>query len=117
MIGPYYKAQLTSVLSITNRLTGVFLTVVSMPLLLWWVLALMAGPQAFSVITAFLAGFIGRALVLFSLLSLCFHLMNGIRHLVWDTGSLLEIDQVYRTGWIMLMASVVLFVSILWLTS
>jgi succinate dehydrogenase / fumarate reductase cytochrome b subunit len=117
MIGPYYKPQLTSILSITSRLTGVFLTIFSMPLLLWWVIALMAGPEAFATVSHFLSGFMGRALALFSLLSLCYHLMNGIRHLVWDTGRMLEIKQVYQSGWLMVAAALVLFALTLWLGS
>lgn len=116
MIGPYYKPQLTSVLSITNRLTGIFLTMISMPLLLWWVLALMSGPEAFSFVSAFLAGFYGQALVLISLYSLCYHLMNGIRHLIWDTAQMLELEQVYQSGWLMLAASAVLFMLTLWIS-
>ncbi|MFT5372246.1 MAG: succinate dehydrogenase / fumarate reductase cytochrome b subunit [Bacteroidia bacterium] len=117
MIGPYYKPQLTSILSITSRLTGVFLTVISMPLLLWWLIALMVGPEAFATVNDFLAGILGRGLVLISLMSLCYHLMNGIRHLVWDTGRMLEIKQVYQSGWLMLAASVVLFSLTLWISS
>lgn len=114
MIGPYYKPQLTSILSITSRLTGVFLTVVALPLMLWWGLALLSGPEAFSIISDFMAGVPGQALVMFTLLSLCYHLMNGIRHLVWDTTHLLEIEQVYQSGWAMLIASFTLFAVVLW---
>jgi len=47
MLGPYYKFQITSVLSILNRITGVFMAVVSAPLLLCWLIALATGPEAF----------------------------------------------------------------------
>ena len=98
-------------------MTGVFLTVVGTPLILWWCLALMAGPEAFSTVSAFMASLPGHALVLSSLLCLCFHLMNGIRHLIWDAGRMLEIEQVYQSGWIMLAATVSLFVFIWWASS
>ncbi len=117
MIGPYYRPQLTSILSITSRLTGVFLTVVSTPLILWWCLALMAGPEAFSTVSAFMGSLPGHALLLFSLLSICYHLMNGIRHMIWDTGRMLEIEQVYRSGWVMLAAAASLFAFIWWASS
>jgi succinate dehydrogenase / fumarate reductase cytochrome b subunit len=117
MIGPYYKPQLTSILSITSRLTGVFLTIISMPLLLWWLIALVAGPEAFAIVSHFMAGILGHSLVLISLMSLCYHLMNGIRHLVWDTGRMLELKQVYQSGWLMLTASVVLFALTLWMST
>lgn len=113
MIGPYYKPQLTSMLSIASRLTGVFLTVVSTPLMLWWVVALAMGPDAFTVVQAFMGSMAGKALVLFSLFSLCYHLMNGIRHLIWDTGRMLEIKQVYQSGYIMVALAIALFL-IVW---
>ena len=37
-----------------------------------------------------------------------YHLCNGVRHLFWDAGWMLEIEDVYRSGWVMLCASVVL---------
>ena len=117
MIGPYYKPQLTSMLSIASRLTGVFLTAVTLPLFLWWVLALMTGPEAFAMVTEFLSGLIGRGIVLFSTFAICYHLMNGIRHLVWDTASMLEIKDIYQSGYIMVAASIALFVLTLWLAS
>lgn len=117
MIGPYYKPQLTSMLSIASRLTGVFLTAVSLPLFLWWILALMSGPEAFAMVGEFMSSLIGRAIVLFSAFSVCYHLMNGIRHLVWDTGSMLEIKDVYQSGYVMVVASVILFALVLWLAS
>jgi len=117
MIGPYYKPQLTSVLSITNRLCGVFLTVFTMPLLLWWGLALMAGPEAYSTVTTFLGSFTGQGLVLFSTACLCYHLMNGIRHLVWDTATMLEIEEVYTSGKLMMVATAVLFLLTVWISS
>lgn len=110
MIGPYYKPQLTSILSISFRLSGVFLTVVATPLALWWLLALLSGPDAYSAAMAFMGSLPGRALMLCSLAAVCFHLMNGIRHLVWDTGRMLSIEHVYRSGWIMLGLAFVLFI-------
>ena len=113
MIGPYYKPQLTSILSITFRLCGVFMTVVSTPLALWWLLALMSGPDAYVLVVSFMGSLMGKALMMMSLYCVCYHLLNGIRHLIWDTGKMLEIEQVYKSGWIMLGTSVALFVSLL----
>ena len=46
MIGPYYKPQMTSLMSISHRATGVFLSVVGAPLMLWWIIATASGPAA-----------------------------------------------------------------------
>ena len=102
-----YRPQLTSVLSILHRITGMAL-VFGLLLLTWWLIAAAAGPEAFGVAQAFLGSWFGL-LVLFGLsLALFYHLCNGVRHLIWDSGYLLEIEGVYRSGWVMLGAAVAL---------
>jgi succinate dehydrogenase / fumarate reductase cytochrome b subunit len=108
MIGPYYKPQLTSLMSITHRASGVFLSVVSTPLLLWWLIAVSSGPEAYNALLASLGGWIGKLVVAASILCLSFHLFNGIRHLVWDTGRALDIKTAYTAGWLVLIATAVL---------
>jgi succinate dehydrogenase / fumarate reductase cytochrome b subunit len=108
MIGPYYKPQLTSLMSITHRASGVFLSVVTAPLLLWWLIAVSSGPEAYAAMLGSLGGWIGMLTVTASVLCLSFHLLNGIRHLVWDTGRALDIKTAYTTGWLVLIATVLL---------
>ncbi|NND45903.1 MAG: succinate dehydrogenase, cytochrome b556 subunit [Xanthomonadales bacterium] len=117
MLGPYYRFQLTSFLSIVSRLTGVFLTVVSTPLVIWWLVALALGPEAFAQAKGFMGSVPGIVLMVFSLFCLCYHFANGIRHLLWDTGRFLELHNVYRSGWIMVAATLVLFVLTWWSAS
>ena len=102
-----YKPQLTSVLSIVHRLTGVVLAIGTL-FLAWWLIAAAAGPEALDSAQAFFGSWFGY-LVLFGFsCALFYHLCNGIRHLVWDAGYCLEIENVYRSGWTMLVAAVVL---------
>ena len=108
MIGPYYKPQLTSLMSITHRATGVFLSVVGAPLLLWWIVATSSGPEAYEALVACLASWIGKLGLLACLFSLSFHLLNGIRHLIWDTGRALDIKSAYTLGWLVLAGTVIL---------
>ncbi len=108
MIGPYYKPQLTSLMSITHRATGVFLSVVGAPLLLWWIVAVSSGPAAYDALLACMAGWIGKLGLLACLFSLNFHLLNGIRHLVWDTGRALDLKSAYTLGWLVLASTVIL---------
>lgn len=108
MLGPYYRFQITSVLSILNRLTGVFMSVVTAPLLLCWLIALASGEQAYASLNTWLAGSIGMLVILASVFSFSFHLFGGIRHLLWDAGLMLEISQVRSSGWLAVGASVVL---------
>jgi len=105
MLGPYYKPQLTSMMSIAHRATGVFLSLVGGPLLLWWLIAVGTGPEAYASMRTVLANAPGSLILLLSLFCLFYHLFNGIRHLVWDTGRALEIRAAYAGGWIVLAAT------------
>ena len=106
MLGLYYRPQLTSMLSITHRATGVFLSLVATPLLLWWLVTVGAGAEAYQALSACLSGIAGKLLAAATLFSLSFHFLNGIRHLVWDTGRMLDIRAAYLSGWLVLSASV-----------
>jgi succinate dehydrogenase / fumarate reductase cytochrome b subunit len=108
MIGPYYKPQLTSLMSITHRASGVFLSIIGTPLLLWWLIALSNGPEAYDALLGILGGWVGKLAVAASVLCLNFHLLNGIRHLVWDTGRALDIKTAYTAGWLVLIGTVAL---------
>jgi succinate dehydrogenase / fumarate reductase cytochrome b subunit len=113
MLGPYYKFQITSVLSILNRLTGVFMSVVTAPLLLCWLIALASGEEAYAGLSAFLGSVLGMLIIAASVFSFSFHLMGGIRHLIWDAGWMLEIQQVRLSGWLAIIGSVLLTLIVL----
>lgn len=102
-----YRPQITSVLSITHRGTGLALTVGSW-LLVWWLLAAAAGPDAFSTAQWFWGSWIGLLLLFGWSYSLFFHLCNGIRHLVWDCGYGFDLRTTYKSGWTVIVASLVL---------
>jgi succinate dehydrogenase / fumarate reductase cytochrome b subunit len=108
MIGPYYRPQLTSLMSITHRASGVFLSMVGAPLLLWWIIAVSNGPVAYSALLDCMGGWIGKLVLLGCLFCLSFHSLNGIRHLIWDTGRALDIRSAYTLGWLVLAGSVLL---------
>ena len=113
MLGPYYKFQITSVLSILNRLTGVFMSVVTAPLLLCWLIALASGEEAYAGLSAFLGSVLGMLIIVVSVFSFSFHLMGGIRHLIWDAGWMLEIEQVRLSGWLAIIGSILLTLIVL----
>ena len=113
MLGPYYKFQITSVLSILNRLTGVFMSVVTAPLLLCWLIALASGEQAFMGLSAWLGSVLGKLIIAASVFSFSFHLMGGIRHLIWDAGWMMEMPQVRLSGWLAIIGSVLLSLIVL----
>ena len=109
-----YRPQLTSVLSITHRTTGVALAVGTL-LLVWWLLAAATGPEQFAVVQGILGSSIGRLLLLGWSWALFYHLANGIRHLFWDAGRGLELKTAYRSGWLVVLASIALTLVTWWL--
>ena len=109
MIGPYYKPQMTSILSITHRGTGIFLALGAL-YLVCWLLAIASGPDAYASVSAFSASIIGRLLLLGWTFSLFYHLANGIRHLVWDAGVGLDLKTTYMSGWLVVVGAVALTV-------
>src|SRR5580698_4312828 len=104
-----YKWQLTSVMSIVHRATGIALSVGTI-LLVWWLLAAATSADAFNLAQAFWYSWIGRLLLLGWTWALFFHLCNGIRHLFWDAGHGYELKTAYASGWTVVTGSVVLTV-------
>jgi len=99
-----YRWQLTSVLSIVHRFTGLALCVGTL-LLVWWLVAMASGPQAFGVAQDFIGSWLGRLLLLGWSFALFYHLSNGIRHLWWDAGYGFSIKSVNTSGYVVLAAS------------
>ncbi|MHA6692719.1 succinate dehydrogenase, cytochrome b556 subunit [Devosia sp. A449] len=105
-----YRPELTSVLSIGNRITGIVLSIYSVGLV-FWLLAAAAGPQAYLAMHAFIGSWAGKILLLGGTFSLFWHLCGGIRHLIWDTVHGFELRSIYISGWAVVIASVLLTVS------
>lgn len=104
-----YKPQITSVMSIFHRMTGVALGVGTL-FLMWWLVSVAAGPEYYAFVAEIAGSIIGR-LVLFGFTwALFYHLCNGLRHLYWDAGWGFELESVTRSGWLVIVASVVLTV-------
>ncbi len=117
MLGPYYRFQITSLLSITSRLTGVYLTVVTAPLAIIWLLALVFAPDVFVAMQGFLSGWVGKLLAFGTVFSVAYHLANGVRHLAWDTGRFFSKPQIRQTGYLMLVATALITVLTYWVAA
>ncbi len=107
MIGPYYKPQLTSILSITHRATGVFLSIGTL-LLVYWLVAAATGADAYHHAQAVLGSMLGQLFLFGWTWALLYHLCNGIRHLCWDSGYGLEMSDSNKSGKLVVTVSVVL---------
>jgi succinate dehydrogenase / fumarate reductase cytochrome b subunit len=102
-----YRLPLAAVLSITHRISGVALCA-GMLLLTCWVTEAASGPDRYEALSAFLNSWLG-VLILFGFsVALFFHLCNGIRHLVWDSGRSFEKADTARTNIFVLLGTVVL---------
>ena len=99
-----YKPQLTSVLSIMHRMTGAALVVGSF-VLIAWVLALALGAETYGLFVNFIRSWFGNVLLMGWAFCFYYHLANGLRHLYWDLGRGYDLPTTYRTGWIVLGAS------------
>ena len=102
-----YRPQLTSVLSITHRLTGVALAFGTL-LLVYWLVAVASGAAAYDTAQGLIGSILGRLLLFGWSAALFYHLCNGIRHLIWDTGYLMDLPAVYRSGWAVVVATLAL---------
>jgi len=102
-----YRPQLTSVLSITHRATGVALSLGTM-VLLYWLQAVARGPETYAAAQEFLGCWLVQLVLAGWTWAFFYHLCNGIRHLFWDAGKGFELPQVYASGYTVLAAATTL---------
>ena len=107
MIGPYYKPQMTSVLSITHRATGAGLVVGTL-LLVYWLASAAIGPKAYASAQVVLGSMLGQLFLFLWTWALFYHLANGIRHLFWDAGYGFELPDATKSGWAVVWSSIIL---------
>lgn len=102
-----YKWQLTMTLSILHRITGAGLALGAIPLALW-LGAAWCSDESFAQVQAFRDSLIGQVMLFGWLYAFVYHMLNGLRHLAWDNVIGLDLKSAYRTGWTVVIASVVL---------
>lgn len=102
-----YKPQLTSVMSILNRATGVALFIGTF-MVAWWLIAAATSESAYNVAMGFAHTNIGTFILFGWSVALFYHLSNGIRHLCWDMGYLLKIKDAYKAGYLVMLSTIIL---------
>ncbi len=101
-----YRPQLTSILSILHRFTGVGLAL-GAALFAYWIAAAAYGADAFARANALVVSGFGR-LVLFGLtFAFFYHFANGLRHLAWDAGYGFDMKILNRSGIAVVVVSLV----------
>lgn len=96
-----YRPQLTSILSILHRITGVVIWAGAV-MMTYWIASATYGPEAFARAQWFLGSWFGRLVLLGLTGATFYHLGNGIRHLAWDIGWGYEMDKLNISGWAVL---------------
>lgn len=101
-----YRLPMLAILSILHRATGIALSVGALYLAVW-VICASASPRTYAAFQDFNASIVGRFVLGGWLFSTFFHLCNGIRHLFWDAGYGFELKDADRSGWIVVVVSLV----------
>ncbi|MFT5344124.1 MAG: succinate dehydrogenase / fumarate reductase cytochrome b subunit [Paracoccaceae bacterium] len=92
-----YRPQLTSAFSILHRITGVGMSVTAL-LIVWWFIAAASGANYFEFVDGLLTSWFGLLIMVASLWAFWFHFFNGIRHLRWDAGLGMGIEDAERSA-------------------
>ena len=105
MLGQFYRFQMTSLMSILHRISGVMLSFGAFGLA-WWLMRMASGGDRAITAAALLGSTAGMLMLFVFTLALMYHLFNGIRHMMWDAGWGFDIPDVYKTGYAVIILSV-----------
>ena len=108
-----YRWQISSLLSITHRITGI-INLLSLVLIFFWLLILSLGENNYELFLLTINSFFGKFILIGFTWSISFHLLSGIRHLVWDLGYGFEIKTANISGVIVIIFSLAMTI-IFWL--
>ncbi|WP_378944951.1 succinate dehydrogenase, cytochrome b556 subunit [Paracoccus sp. R86501] len=102
-----YRLPLPAITSILTRITGHAL-VAGILLLVWWLVAAVSSPGAFGAADWLVRSWLGFIILTASTWALWFHALSGVRHLFYDQGLGLEIDEANKASWAIIIGSVAL---------
>lgn len=100
-----YSPQINMVMSIIHRITGAALYVGSL-LLAVWLIAAASGADAYSDASMLFGSLPGRVILIGYTWALIHHMLGGVRHLIWDTGRMLDIRSADFLCWLSIIMSV-----------
>ena len=106
-----YKPQITSVLSISHRMAGIFLSLGLLAMFVF-VFLLAIGQDYYALWQCFSNSLIGEVILMGWVLALFFHMFNGIRHLFWDYGLGLSLSVSKWTGLAVCVATIIVSIFI-----
>ena len=101
-----YKPQITSLLSISHRISGVALNFVLLILVLG-LLCITLGESYFELLISLITFFPIKIIIFLAILGFSYHFLNGIRHIIWDFGFLLGIRSSAIFGYFIIATSII----------
>ena len=102
-----YKWQISSLLSITHRIVGV-INILAITLICIWTLSLLVGENSYEITHLFLKSLFGKFIIIFLCWTFSFHILNEIRHLIWDMGYGFDLKITKITGVLVFIGSFIL---------
>ena len=101
-----YKWQISSLLSIAHRIVGV-INIIAITTICIWSLLLSLGNESYQSINFFLNTFFGKFIAISLCWTFSFHILNELRHLIWDFGYGFDLKVSKITGVLALIGSFV----------
>lgn len=105
-----YKFPLNGLMSGSHRVTGILLSIGTL-LFAYWLIAAAYGAESYETAQAFFGSWLGQLMLIGWTFCLYYHLVNGIRHLIWDMGKCLEKEDLIKTGRIGMAVTAILTVA------
>lgn len=109
-----YKWQWTMLYSIFHRATGIALTS-GILLLSAWITALFMGEASYNYFMGYVLSPLGYIVMIGFTWAMSYHLLNGIRHLLWDMGIGLTLETAHKTGHLFSMVGSIIITISLWI--
>ena len=106
-----YRWHISSLLSIAHRISGV-INLLALILIFFWLIALILGEDNYESFLLTINSFFGKFILIGFVWSMCFHILSGIRHLVWDLGYGFEIKTTKVSGLVVIFGSILLTIII-----
>ena len=105
-----YRWHISSLVSISHRITGI-INIIGITFICLWASLLLLGDSNYLVINSFLNSLIGKFLILGLTWSFSFQALSEIRHLIMDLGYGFELQTTKLTGLLVIFGSLVLTVT------
>ena len=100
-----YRWHISSLVSISHRITGI-INIISITLICLWASLLLYGENNYETINFFLNSFFGKFIILSLTWSFLFQILSEIRHLIMDLGYGFEIKTTKITGLLVIFGSI-----------